>query len=348
MQLLNMKILFAIQGTGNGHLSRARDVYPELVKYGDVDVLISGIQADVDVPFPVKYQLYGMSFIFGKRGGVDILDTAKRLKLGRLLKDIREFPIEDYDLVINDFEPVSAWACKRKKKPCISLSHQCAVLHPNAPKPAKGDPMGKLILKLYAPVTAAYGFHFKSFAENIFTPLIRKEIRELTPTNKGHYTVYLPAYSDETIVKQLSMFPNVRWHVFSKHNKKPFSTTNIIVEKINNRAFIESMASSAGVLCGAGFEGPAEAMYLGKKVLVIPMLTQYEQQCNAAGAAAMGATVVDTLEGKNHDTICSWLVDGQPIKVNYPDITAAIVAEIMQHHAPLHKKKAQAKIHVGV
>ncbi len=62
-----MKILFAIQGTGNGHLSRARDVYPELCKYGEVDVLISGIQADVEVPFPVKYKKYGMSFIFGKK-----------------------------------------------------------------------------------------------------------------------------------------------------------------------------------------------------------------------------------------------------------------------------------------
>src|ERR1700733_3900297 len=97
-----MKILFAIQGTGNGHLSRARDVYPELLKYGQVDVLISGIQADVDVPFPVNYRMYGMSFIFGKRGGVDILQTAKKLKLFKLLKDIKHFPIDDYDLVIND------------------------------------------------------------------------------------------------------------------------------------------------------------------------------------------------------------------------------------------------------
>ncbi|NDC42475.1 MAG: glycosyl transferase, partial [Chitinophagia bacterium] len=46
-----MKILFAIQGTGNGHLSRARDVYPELLKYGETDVLISGIQADVTLPY---------------------------------------------------------------------------------------------------------------------------------------------------------------------------------------------------------------------------------------------------------------------------------------------------------
>ncbi len=343
-----MKILFAIQGTGNGHLSRARDVYPELVKYGEVDVLVSGIQADVDVPFPVHYKMYGMSFIFGKRGGVDIVDTAKKLKLFRLLKDIRNFPVEQYDLVINDFEPVSAWACKRKNLPCISLSHQCAVLNEHAPTPAAGDPMGKLVLQRYAPVTAAYGFHFKAFAENIFTPVIRKEIRNLTPTNEGHYTVYLPAYDDETIVKHLSQFPNAKWEVFSKHNKQPFSTGNVTVKKIDNRAFIESMAASAGVLCGAGFEGPAEAMYLRKKVLVIPMLTQYEQHCNAAGAAAMGATVIQTLSEKHYETIRKWLSEGKPIQVAYPDITADIVAKIISTHAPSYKQGSKEAAIAGV
>lgn len=327
-----MKILLAIQGTGNGHLSRARDVYPELLKHGEVDVLISGIQADVDVPFPVKYKLYGLSFIFGKKGGVDIWDTAKKLKLFRLLRDIKQLPVDQYDLVINDFEPVSAWACKRKKVPCISLSHQAAVLHPAAPKPADGDLMGKLVLQHYVPVTDAYGFHFKSFGDKMYTPVIRQEIRSLTPTNLGHYTVYLPAYSDESIVKHLSQFPEATWHVFSKHNKQPFTHQNVIINKIDNRAFIQSMASSAGVLCGAGFEGPAEAMYLGKKVLVIPMLAQYEQQCNAAGAQAMGATVIKTLDAAYHDTIRHWLVNGKPIVANYPDITADIIARIIAKH----------------
>ncbi len=329
-----MKILFAIQGTGNGHLSRARDIYPELARYGEVDVLISGIQADVDVPFPVRYRKYGMSFIFGKRGGVDILDTARKLKLSTLISDIRGLQIDEYDLVINDFEPISAWACKIRKKPCISLSHQCAVLHPAAPKPATTDPMGKLVLERYAPVTAAYGFHFSPYGDNIFTPVIRREIRELKPTNEGHYTVYLPAYSDETIVRHLSQFPQAQWRVFSKHNKQPFSQGNITISRIDNRAFIESMASGAGVLCGAGFEGPAEAMYLGKKVLVIPMLTQYEQQCNAAGAATMGATVIKTLDTGNYTTISNWLENGKPIQVNYPDITSDIIARIMRQHAP--------------
>ncbi|GAA4462788.1 glycosyltransferase family protein [Nemorincola caseinilytica] len=327
-----MKILFAIQGTGNGHLSRARDVYPELVKHGDVDVLISGIQGDVDVPFPVKYKRYGMSFIFGKNGGVDIWDTAKRMKLFRLLRDIRTLPVEQYDLVINDFEPISAWACKRRKVPCVSLSHQYAVLHPAAPRPDKGDLVGELVLRRYAPVIAGYGFHFKAYGENIYTPVIRREIRALTPTNKGHYTVYLPAYSDETIVKHLSQFPEAQWQVFSKHNKQPFTAGNVTISKIDNKAFVESMASAAGVLCGAGFEGPAEAMYLGKKVLVIPMQVQYEQQCNAAGAASMGASVAKTLDTPHYDIIRRWLAEGRPIQADYPDMTADIIAHVIRTH----------------
>ncbi len=343
-----MKILFAIQGTGNGHLSRAKDVYPELAKYGEVDVLISGIQADVDVPFPVKYKMYGMSFIFGNHGGVDIWETTKRMKLFRLMKDVRHLPIEQYYLVINDFEPISAWACKKKHLPCISLSHQCAVLHEKAPLPIAGDPVGKLVLSRYAPVTAAYGFHFKAFAENIFTPVIRKEIRAVKPTNLGHYTVYLPAYDDETIVRHLSQFKDTKWEVFSKHNKEPFRSGNITVSKIDNRAFIESMASSAGVLCGAGFEGPAEAMYLGKKVLVVPMHGQYEQQCNAAGAQEMGAAVISTLDEKHYEIIGDWLKNGKPIEVNYPDITAEIIERIIRKHVPSYKQEARIAVSIGV
>jgi len=342
-----VKILFAIQGTGNGHLSRARDVYPELARYGDVDVLISGIQADVDVPFPVKYRFYGMSFIFGKRGGVDMLATAKKLKLARLIKDIRSLPVKDYDLVINDFEPVSAWACKINRVPCISVSHQCAVLNHAAPKPEERDWTGETVLKYYAPVTAAYGFHFEAYDKNIFTPVIRREIRELAPVNQGHYTVYLPAYDDATIVEHLSKFDGVQWQVFSKHNKEPFTHKTVHVRPIENTAFVASMASSEGVLCGAGFEGPAEALYLGKKLMVIPMTAQYEQQCNAAAIATLGVPVIKHLDRRYYDRINWWLTSGRPIKVSYPNITANIIEQIMQTHAPAYNKDYQKAMAPG-
>ena len=39
-----MKILYAVQGTGNGHFSRAQDVIPLLKKKAQVDILVSGTQ----------------------------------------------------------------------------------------------------------------------------------------------------------------------------------------------------------------------------------------------------------------------------------------------------------------
>ncbi|MBA3828650.1 MAG: glycosyl transferase [Taibaiella sp.] len=338
-----MKILFAIQGTGNGHLSRARDVYPELCKYGEVDVLISGIQADVKVPFPVKYTYYGMSFIFGSHGGVDMLKTAKTLKLGRLIKDIKQLPVADYDLVINDFEPVSAWACRLKKIPCISLSHQSAVLAPEAPRSGP-DIMGLLVLKYYAPVSASYGFHFKAYSKNVYTPVIRKQVRELMPADEGHYTVYLPAYDDATLIANLSQFKEVQWHVFSKHNKQPIVQDNVSVWPIENDAFLKSMASCTGLLCGAGFEGPAEAMHLGKKVMVIPMHAQYEQQCNAAAIQQLGVPVIKSLSKKYYATIREWISSGKPVAVNYPDITETIIKNLVYDHAPQYSSDVQKKL----
>lgn len=326
------KILYAIQGTGNGHISRARDIVPLLAAKSELDVLISGIQADVQLPYPVKYRYYGLSFIFGKDGGVDLGATFSKAKPFRLWQEIRSLDINQYDLVISDFEPVSSWACYFAKKPCISLSHQAGVMAEAAPQPTKKDFWGKYILNHYAPATAAYGFHFKSYPPNVFTPVIRNEIRSIIPQNHGHYTVYLPAYSDEAIIKILSQISDTHWQVFSKHNVQPQTIGNIKLVPVQNDAFILSLATSAGVLCGAGFETPAEALFLGKKVMVIPMSNQYEQHCNAAGAAALGVPAIPKLEPEQISAISQWVNTDQRIVVDYPDQTEHIIDMVLANH----------------
>lgn len=328
-----MKILYAIQGTGNGHLSRARDIIPILQKKGELDILVSGIQADVDLSHEITYRFKGLSFIFGKKGGVDLLETYKKSNIRKLFREINSLPVEKYDLVINDFEPVSAWACYLKNKECISLSHQAAVLNSNAPQPKHIDMLGRSILKNYAPTSAQYGFHFKSYDKNIFTPVIRQQIRELEPKNKKYYTVYLPAYDDERIIKVLSAFPKLKWEVFSKHNKKEIQLKNISVYPVNNDAFIQSMANATGVLCGAGFETPAEALFLKKKLMVIPMKNQYEQHCNAAALKEIGVPVIKSLKKKHLEKIKDWIESDAKISVNYPDHTEKIIDMILKKHA---------------
>lgn len=337
-----MKILYAIQGTGNGHLSRARDIIPLLQKKGELDILVSGIQADVELPYPVKYKFKGLSFIFGKNGGIDLIATYRKSNLKQLFKEIKSLPIEEYDLVINDFEPVSAWACKRKHKVCIGLSHQAAVINKKSPKPKKNDMVGKAVLNNYAPVTTAYGFHFAAYDKNIFTPVIRSQVREAAPLDKGHYTVYLPAYSDEKIIKVLAQIKDTNWQVFSKHSKKEYKKSNIHIRPVNNDDFIESFINCTGVLCGAGFETPAEALYLQKKLMAIPMKGQYEQQCNAAALKTIGVPVIKSLKKKHLDKIKAWVKDDQFIPFNFPNITEKIVDMIVAAHgAPAPTKKVE-------
>ncbi|MBN1415242.1 MAG: hypothetical protein JW973_09095 [Bacteroidales bacterium] len=336
-----MKILYAIQGTGNGHISRAREIIPLLQKKCETDILISGYQSDMELLFEVKYRMHGLSLIFGKKGGVDIWKTYGKSNIRKLLTEIKELPVSDYDFVLNDFEPVSAWACYRNKIPCIALSHQSALRDKNAPKPPFADAFGKFIINYYAPSNLQFGLHFGRYSKEIYTPVIRSEVREAEVTDAGHYTVYLPAYSDEILLKTLENIPEVRWHVFSKHCKKPVIQKHILIKPISNRAFIKSMASSQGVLCGADFETPAEALFMGKKLMVIPMKSQYEQQCNAVALRAMGVSVLKKLKKGKTDRIKKWVFSNYNIEVNYPDITEKIINRIFKMYVDgsMHKKK---------
>ena len=327
-----MKILYAIQGTGNGHLMRARDVIPALQKKCTVDLLISGTQVDLTLHYPVKYRLHGLSFIFGKNGGIDIWKTLRQVSLKTLHKEIKELPVEEYDFVVNDFEPISAWACHFKKVPCISLSHQSGILCNKTPKPNKTDIIGSLILKYYAPSSHKFSFHFLSYVKNTFTPIIRKEVRELEKEDYGYYTVYLPSYSDEKIIEILSHFKGVRWQVFSKYDFRTIRQDNIEIYPLSKEHFTMSMAKCTGILCGAGFETPAEAIYLGKKLLVVPMKRQLEQHYNAAALELLGVPVITNLTPKNYFDIQNWLDSNHRLEINYPDITDQVINRIFEHY----------------
>jgi uncharacterized protein (TIGR00661 family) len=325
-----MKVLYAIQGTGNGHISRAREIIPRLQDYCQCDILLSGNQCDVELGVPVKFRFKGLSFVFGKNGGIDMWNTTMNASLPNLRREIAQLNVEDYDFVINDFEPVSAWACHKKKIPCIGLSHQGALLSKNVPFPEKKDHFGRFVLRNYAPAMMHFGFHFQAYDNNIFTPVIRRQVRECVIKELDYYTVYLPSFDDERLVKKLSYFENINWHIFSKHSAKSYQTANIIIKPITNDQFVADMANAKGVLCGAGFETPAEALFLNKKLMVIPMKGQYEQQCNAAALGLMGVPVIKNFNRKQLDKIGQWLDSNIKVKVNYPDLTHIIIRKIFE------------------
>src|SRR6185437_4802629 len=127
--------------------------------------------------------------------------------------------------------------------------------------------------------------------------------------NLGHYTVYLPAYDDKTLTRLLKQANNVQWQIFSKRQKTPYQDDNVQIFPVNNEAFNNSLASCEGLLTGGGFEGPAEALFLQKKVLMIPMKGQYEQQCNALAASRLGVPVIHEVDDQFVNNINNWIKD---------------------------------------
>jgi len=327
-----MKILYAIQGTGNGHISRAHEIVPHLLNYGKVDLLVSGTQADVGLPYIIKYKKKGISYTFGKKGGLDFIDTIKKLRPFEFIKDIHELPVNNYDVVINDFEPISAWACKLKNKYCFGLSHQAAYLSHKTPRVKNKNFFAEWVFKNYAPVNDKIGFHFKEYDSFIKTPVIRSIIRQQYIENKEHITVYLPAYADEYLLKYFNAINDVEWHVFSKHSKKAFAQKNVKIKPVHNEQFVKSLAQSNGLLTNGGFESPAEAIYLHKKVMAIPMQNQYEQQCNAKALKLMGATVINKIEQNFTDVLNNWLTYACPIRVNYQNNIAQVIDGMFKKH----------------
>ncbi len=327
-----MKILYAIQGTGNGHISRAREIVPLLQAHGEVDLLISGTQADVKLSQHIAYQLHGFSFIFGKKGGVNHYETWKSMDLSRFISDMRKLPLKNYNLILNDFEPVTAWACKLKGIESVGLSHQASFQSPKVPK-IKSVNWAQLVMKYYAPASHYVGFHFKAYDEFIHTPVIRSEIRNLQTSNLGHYTVYLPAVDDQILLPLLKQIPAVKWQIFSKHTKVHFTDQNVSVWPVNNEQFNASLASCAGLFTGGGFEGPSEALFLGKKLLVAPMKFQYEQQCNAFALQEMGLPVIWGHDKKWLPIIQNWVAHPQEHEFQFKDETAALIEKVVNQFA---------------
>lgn len=320
-----MKILYSVQATGNGHISRAMELMPYLKQYGKVDVFLSGSNSNLQPDLPVTFRSRGVSLFYGNTGGLDYLRMLKEFSLKRIWKEAKELPVEQYDIVLNDFESITSLACKLKKVPSIGFGHQASFRSAATPRSRRKDIAGELVLKQYATATDYVGLHFKQYDDFIYSPVLKRDVIEATPVNEGHITVYLSHYSDEVVLQALQKVKDVRFEVFSKKIKQAAQYDNVTLLPISNEGFTQSMIRSLGVITGAGFETPAEALYLGKKLLVLPIRGQYEQLCNAAALKDFNVVVVDKITDDFAQQVIQWLETQQVIPLKLSHNTFEIV-----------------------
>jgi len=326
----NLKIFYAVQATGNGHIARAIELLPYFQKYGTVDVFLSGSNNSLSLDLPVKYRSKGLSLFYHKNGGLDYIKMFRELSLPRIYHEAKKLPVEDYDIVINDFESITALACRLKKVPSVNFGHQASFQSAKTPRPAKKDYAGELVLKRYATATAYIGLHFAEYDAHIFNPIIKREILMAAPADKGYITVYLPHYADEVLVAHLHRLQHLLFQVFSKQVTETTTDKNITFIPVSNKAFNDSMINCSGIITGAGFETPAEALYLGKRLLCLPIKGQYEQLCNAAALKDFDVPVIKSIDENFAAVIENWIQQPPPGKLQLKHSAENIVAHVIQ------------------
>lgn len=210
-----MRIFYGVQGTGNGHITRARVMAKELYAAGfDVTFQFTGRPSnkyfDMDV-FNGYQHREGLTFNTDK-GQVNYLKTAIEAKPIRFIKDIKALDLSKFDLVISDFEPVTVWAAKKQKKKVLGIGHQYAFNH-DIPR-AGSDPIADLVMKNFAPADIGIGLHWHHFGQPILPPIIdTPEFPKSTQSNK--VVVYLPFEDQHEVIKHLCPFENFQFHLYS-------------------------------------------------------------------------------------------------------------------------------------
>ncbi|MGZ8136205.1 MAG: MJ1255/VC2487 family glycosyltransferase [Methylococcaceae bacterium] len=317
-----MRIFYGVQGTGNGHITRARVMAKELYAAGvDVTYQFTGRQADkyFDMEIFGDYQTRtGLTFSTNN-GQVSYLKTALTAKPISFIKDTKALDFSGYDLVISDFEPVTAWAAKLKKRKVLGIGHQYAFNH-KIPK-AGSDPLAKQIMKYFAPADVSVGVHWHHFGQPILPPII--ETPE-TPRRiiKNKIIVYLPFENQHEVIKLLSPFENFQFHIYAPEvvlSKFEHITCN----PLSLVGFQKDLYDCGGIITNAGFELASEALQLGKKILAKPLHAQMEQISNAAALHELGYGHI--MNDMDIMMIEHWLHDDHAVRITYPNIAKVLV-----------------------
>jgi uncharacterized protein (TIGR00661 family) len=113
---------------------------------------------------------------------------------------------------------------------------------------------------------------------------------------------------------------------------------NITFIPVNGKTFNESMITSHGVITGAGFETPAEALYMGKKLMCLPIKGQYEQLCNAESIKRFNVPIINAIDNNFSNAVEMWMNAPHPETLQLSHSTYDIVQIVMEKARKLKKE----------
>ena len=323
-----MKILYGIQGTGNGHISRARKMAAHLNARGaDVTYLFSGRERerlfDMECFGDFEHRT-GLTMV-QENGAVLLAPTLLRSHPQQFIRDVRALDVAAYDLVISDFEPVTAWAAKMANKTCMGIGHQYAF---SSTIPRSGDTFASdIVMKYFAPADIPIGLHWHHFEADILPPIIDTHLQHKGGAD-SHILVYLPFEDQASVTKLLQRFNNIRFIQYSP-DLDDSECDNVSLRCTNLHGFREDLCRAEAVICNAGFELVSECLHIGIPALVKPVKGQMEQLSNAHALQQLGwGSATDTID---FEALAKWLYgERRVVPVQYPDVAAALTDWVLE------------------
>jgi uncharacterized protein (TIGR00661 family) len=300
-----VKLAYGIFGYGQGHATRALSVLPLLERHHDVMLLASGDAMHALSPPYRVVELPNIRYEYNAAGERCLVRTTRThwssiadaifggAALDGVMRAMRDFAP---DVAICDADPFVHHAAARLGIPRVSFDHFGALAFCRIPMPLSdriraardvaayraiiGDPQRIVVSSFFdAPAVRA--------GVKLVPALVRQEVRDTRPERGEHLLVYLNNGRWQLTAAVEEALRELRMPVIVYGTDRRGDDGSLSFRAPARRGFIEDLARSIAVFGTAGNQLVAEALHLGKPMLVTPENT-VEQRMNARAIEAIG------------------------------------------------------------
>ncbi len=300
------RILYAVNGDGYGHATRAHSVAAALLQRGHrVRFLASLRSAEyLRSAFPgLVDETFGLCIRYtqGRAERIrTLLDNLRRAtsewSAGRsaIRRAFREFRPE---LVVTDFEPLTVFYARRFDVPFVSVDNQHLLTHCDVDRPAG---LRRDVMNAYLTIRLYYGgarrYLIPTFIRapvryqpaEVVDPILRPMVYDQRTVRGDFLLAYKGAGGDhdqfrETI-ESFSRVP-VRAYGFGITGQRG----SVTFKAPSVEGFLGDLSQCGGVISSAGHSLACECLHLEKPMLLVPIAQQFEQTLNAYHVEKLGA-----------------------------------------------------------
>ena len=288
-----MRIWYSVHGHGLGHAVRSEPIIASLQKKHEVFITAANKAFSyLSMRFPKVEQLSGHDFVYRK----NTLCPVETLLLAlarqprnwqrnrKALAAVRAFAPQ---LLITDFEPVSARVARRLGIPILGIDNirELSACNINIPQGAAAEyQRASWFIKKFAPAVDQQLIPSFSGAQPIdrkttsmLSPIVREAVEHCKERQGAHVVVYQTSVTNTEMLDVLRLHPR-KFGIYGMG--RDAKEGNLQFQSEITTDFLQDLASAAYVIVNGGFTTISEALFLHKPVLAIPIHGQGEQSYN--------------------------------------------------------------------